>query len=157
MDKVERPIRVNPATKNLLLEAGYVDVEEKVVKIYHNPWNRGGHAEQTGRWFNLGLTFGLEGLSLAPLTRILGMRESEVKELVDKVRHETCLLRHHGYCNLHIWTARRPAEYTGPTGQSAGSAGGSNQVNDNSKGGSSNAKSSPIATGSTSGSGKNSQ
>lgn len=100
MDKVERPIRVNPATKNLLLEAGYVDVEEKVVKIYHNPWNRGGHAEQTGRWFNLGLTFGLEGLSLAPLTRILGMRESEVKELVDKVRHETCLLRHHGYCNL---------------------------------------------------------
>lgn len=100
MDRAGRSLRINPNTKNLLREAGFVDVEESTVKLYHNPWNRGGHTEQVGRWFNLGLTHGLQGLSLSPLTRILNMRESEVNELVGKVRHETCLLKHHGYCNL---------------------------------------------------------
>ncbi|PKS08221.1 hypothetical protein jhhlp_005163 [Lomentospora prolificans] len=100
METIGRPLKINPNTKNLLIEAGFVDVEEKVYKIYHNPWKRGGHEEQTGRWFNLGLTYGLQGMSLAPLTRIIGMGEDEVNELVEKVRHEVCLLKHHGYCNL---------------------------------------------------------
>lgn len=100
MEKAGRDIRIDPNTCNILREEGYVDVQEKTMKLYHNPWLTGGDDETIGRWFNLTLTHGLQGMSMAPFTRYLGWTPDQVNKFVDKVRHEICLLRHHGYCTL---------------------------------------------------------
>lgn len=100
MDKAGRDMRVNPNMCNMLREQGFVNVREQKFKLYHNPWLTGGTEEAIGRWFNLALTHGLQGISMAPFTRYLGWSPKDVNELVDKVRHEICLLRHHGYCTL---------------------------------------------------------
>ena len=100
MDKAGRDIRVNPNTCNILREQGFVDIKEKTFKLYHNPWLKGGLDEQIGRWFNLSITHGLQGMSMAPFTKYLGWERAQVNKFVEEVRHEICLLRHHGYCTL---------------------------------------------------------
>ena len=100
MDKAGRDMRVDPNTCNILRDQGFVDVQEKTFKLYHNPCRTGEVDEQIGRWFNLSLTHGLQGMSMAPFTRYLGWTPGEVNKFVEKVRHEICLLRHHGYCTL---------------------------------------------------------
>ncbi|SPO02326.1 related to methyltransferase [Cephalotrichum gorgonifer] len=108
MDKAGRSMRINPNMANMLRDQGFVNVKERTIKLHHNPWITGGDDERIGRWFNLALTHGLQGISMAPFTRYLGWSPDEVNKLVAKVRHEICLLKHHGYCTLHIWTAGRP-------------------------------------------------
>lgn len=100
MDKAGRDMRVNPNTCDILRQQGFVDVQEKTIKLHYNPWITGGREEELGRWFNLALTHGLQGMSMAPFTRYLHWSPDEVNTFVDRVRHEICLLRHHGYCTL---------------------------------------------------------
>lgn len=100
MEKAGRDMRINPNTSGILSEQGYVEIQEKTYKLYHNPWRTGTPDEQIGRWFNLSLTHGLEGMSMAPFTRYLNWPREEVVSFLGKVRHEICLLRHHGYCTL---------------------------------------------------------
>lgn len=100
MEKAGRGIQIDPNTCNILRELGFVDVQEKTMKVYHNPCHAGGDDEKIGRWFNLTLTHGLQGMSMAPFTRYLGWTPERVNNFVDKVRHEICLLRNRGYCTL---------------------------------------------------------
>lgn len=99
MERAGRDIRIDPNTCNILRELGFVDVQEKTMKLNHNPW-RTGDDEMIGRWFNLTLTHGIHGMSMEPFTRYLGWTPEEVNKFVDKVRHEICLMRHQGYCTL---------------------------------------------------------
>lgn len=100
MERAGRDIRIDPNTTDILRELGFVDVEEDRMKLYHSPWCIGGDDEKVGRWFNLTLTHGLEGMSMAPFTRYLGWTPEQVTSYLRKVQNEICLLRHHGYCTL---------------------------------------------------------
>jgi hypothetical protein len=101
MDVCHRSIRVDPAeTRSRLRAAGFTDVTETEIRIYYSPWHNGRHEQQVGRWFNLGLTHGIEALSLAPMTRMLEKTKEEVEELVSAVKREICMLKYHGYCKM---------------------------------------------------------
>ncbi|KAJ5037185.1 uncharacterized protein L3040_007365 [Drepanopeziza brunnea f. sp. 'multigermtubi'] len=104
-----RPLTYNHDTGNLLERQGFVDIQEEVIKIPLNPWEKDPHAKDIGRWYNLGLTQGLQALSLGPMTRMLGWTPAQVEALTAEVKREVCAKKHHFYCNMHIWTARRPA------------------------------------------------
>ena len=84
-----------------MLEAqGFVDIHEQVIMIPLNPWHPHPHMKDIGRWYNLGLTQGLEALSLAPLMRIKGWKREDVDRLLQEVRREVCSKRFHVYCNM---------------------------------------------------------
>ncbi|KAI9806533.1 MAG: Secondary metabolism regulator lae1 [Piccolia ochrophora] len=106
--RVNRPIAYNPYTRHMLQQAGFVDIQETVIRVPLNAWASDSHSKDVGRWYNLGLIEGLEALSLAPLTRVCRWHLDDVKRIVRDVKKEICNKRIHAYNNMHIWTARRP-------------------------------------------------
>ncbi|KAL1875318.1 hypothetical protein VTK73DRAFT_10155 [Phialemonium thermophilum] len=109
MDDHGRSMTVNSQeTISQLQNAGFVDIKEEVIKIPFSGWPTEKTARDTGRWFNLGFTNGLMGLTLAPLTRMRDRTKEEVSDLVDRVKREICSRKVHAYCLLYVWTARRP-------------------------------------------------
>ena len=77
-----------------------MEIQEQVIKVPMNPWPTDPHLKDIGRWYNLGLTQGLEALSLGPLTRMSGWKTSDVDRLVTEAKRELCSRRIHAYCNM---------------------------------------------------------
>ena len=100
MDEVNMPMRVDPgATKERLLAAGFVDISEERIQILWNPWPPNLDEKEVGRWFNLGLTQGLEAIIMAPLTRVKGWTDEEVRNFVKHCQLEISRQQIHG----HFW------------------------------------------------------
>ncbi|KAK7186984.1 regulator of secondary metabolism (methyltransferase domain-containing protein) [Paraphaeosphaeria sporulosa] len=109
--RVDRPIAYDHRTRQLLQAAGFIDIQETIIRAPYNSWPADPHQRDIGRWYNLGLTEGLEALSAAPFTRVNRWNMNEhVKPLVEAVRREVCNRKIHAYNNIHIWTARRPGQ-----------------------------------------------
>ncbi|KAI8965416.1 methyltransferase LaeA [Daldinia sp. FL1419] len=109
MERAGRPITVNPHTVGLLQSLGYVDVEQTSKRIPFNSWPDDAREKEMGRWFNFGITKGLQAITIAPLTRMNGYDPEHVENLISKVRKEMCSRRLKAYCTMYIWTARRPS------------------------------------------------
>lgn len=108
-EEAYKPVTYNPQTGAMLRQAGFVEIKQEVIRIPFNPWPADAHQKDIGRWYNLGLCQGLEALTMGPLTRILGWSRDRVEKLVTDVKREVCTKKYHVYCEMHIWTARRPA------------------------------------------------
>ncbi|KXH69618.1 methyltransferase domain-containing protein [Colletotrichum salicis] len=87
-------------TKTELHAAGFTEITEKVIRLPTNPWSQIPAEEELGRWFNLGLTHCLEGLTLAPFIRVLGWQRDDVDRLVDDLKKDICRLNVHAYCRM---------------------------------------------------------
>ncbi|KAH8883874.1 methyltransferase LaeA [Thozetella sp. PMI_491] len=108
MNDANRPITADtPRTRAALAAAGFVDFNEQVIEIGFNGWPEG-YAREMGRWFNLGIHEGLHALTIAPLTRMRGWTYQQAEELIARVKEEIRYRRHHAFCHLHVYTARRP-------------------------------------------------
>ncbi|OBT88620.1 hypothetical protein VE02_03992 [Pseudogymnoascus sp. 03VT05] len=108
-EQAYKPMAYNTETRSMLENTGFVEVKEQVITIPFNPWKSDPHEKDIGRWFNLGLCQGLEALTLGPMTRVLNWDRGRVARLVADVKREICTKKHEVYCEMHIWTARRPA------------------------------------------------
>ncbi|KAK0734179.1 S-adenosyl-L-methionine-dependent methyltransferase [Lasiosphaeria miniovina] len=113
MDGFDRPMRLDSAlTKQRMADAGLVDIKEEVVRLATNRWPatdpNSDLDPEAGRWFNIGLTHGIAGLCMAPLTRGHNRTVFEIKEMADQVKEELRSRKVHGYANVHIYTARKP-------------------------------------------------
>lgn len=106
--RVNKPLAYNRWTGHMLQGAGFVDIQEHVIKIPLSSWPADPHLKDVGRWYNLGMTEGLEAFSLAPFTRVNHWPLDDVRRLVRDVKNVMCDKKVHTYNNLHIWTARRP-------------------------------------------------
>jgi hypothetical protein len=84
----------------MLERQGFVEIKEEVIMVPLNPWPTDGQTKNTGRWYNLGLTQGLEALTLGPMTRVLHWRKADVDRLISEVKRELCSKRVHAYCNM---------------------------------------------------------
>lgn len=87
-------------TRAELHAAGFTNITESVVKLPINPWSNERFEQEIGRWFNLGLTHGLEALTLAPFIRVEGWQKHQVDRLVDDLKREICRLHVHAYCRM---------------------------------------------------------
>jgi hypothetical protein len=83
-----RPLVITPSPILLLEQAGFVDIQHEEIDIPFHPWDDGDHRKDVGRWFNLGMTQGVEALSMAPLTRIRHYSKEDVKRLAAEVKKE---------------------------------------------------------------------
>jgi hypothetical protein len=84
-----------------LEDSGFVDIQEEVIRAPFNSWPNDPHQKEIGRWYNLGLTEGLEALSLAPFIRVnrWGLEE-HVKPMLEAVRLQICNRKVHAYNNM---------------------------------------------------------
>ncbi|EXL39657.1 hypothetical protein FOCG_17744 [Fusarium oxysporum f. sp. radicis-lycopersici 26381] len=109
MDKSNRSARVVPAKMQQLIKAaGFTDVKEKVIQAFVCPWTSNSHEQDVARWFNLALSRSFETLSMMPLIEKQGLTYKEVGELCARAREEICVLQNHAFCNIYVWTARKP-------------------------------------------------
>lgn len=101
MDGFGRPLRLNSSlTKRQLAEAGFVDIQEEVLKLPVNGWPTDAHLRDIGRWFNLGMRQAYQPLSLAPLCRGHKRTPAEIFDITEKVREEVFSTKVHAYCTL---------------------------------------------------------
>lgn len=98
--RANRSIAYQENTKQLLEAQGFVDVKTQVIKLPVNPWPADPHLKQIGRWYNLGLTEGLEAASLGPLTRVYKWPAEDVRKLLEEVKTAMCSKKYHIYNNL---------------------------------------------------------
>jgi len=80
-------------------EAGFVNIQETVIKIPFGPWPKDPHLKELGMLNVAQILEGLEGLSVKPLS-MLGYSEEEVTVLVAHVRKELKSKAFHAYYTL---------------------------------------------------------
>ncbi|KAF8448197.1 S-adenosyl-L-methionine-dependent methyltransferase [Terfezia claveryi] len=107
-ERTGKSLRYPKRTKEMLAEAGFVDIQQVSIKVPINTWPNDPFLKDCGRWFGLGMIEGLEATSLGPLTRVLGWTPDEVKNFLLPVRKDIQNKHIHAYNFVHIWIARRP-------------------------------------------------
>lgn len=80
-----------------LTKAGFVNVERRIFKWPTNTWPRLKKHKEVGRWTLANIDGGLEGLSMALMTRGGGMAREEVLASLPDVRRDLRDPRIHGY------------------------------------------------------------
>lgn len=95
-----RPLAYNVDTRAMLERHGFVEIQEQVIKVPLNPWPGDPHLKDIGRWYNLGLTQGLEALTLAPMMRVAEWPRADVDKLIMEAKREICTKRIHAYNNM---------------------------------------------------------
>jgi hypothetical protein len=95
-----RPLAYNEETRSMLDAQGFVEVQEQIFKVPLNPWPADAHLKDVGRWYNLGLTQGLEALTMGPLSKMSNWSIERIDKLVADVKREICSKRHHVYCYM---------------------------------------------------------
>ncbi|KAF2458167.1 methyltransferase LaeA [Lineolata rhizophorae] len=109
--RANRPIAYQHNTRQMLQQAGFIDIQETIVRCPINSWPADHHQKAIGRWYNIGLVEGLEALSLAPLCRMYGWTYPEhIKPFLEQVKAQLMSRKVHAYNNMHIWIARRPQQ-----------------------------------------------
>ncbi|KAK6356503.1 hypothetical protein TWF718_000861 [Orbilia javanica] len=105
-----RPIDIAKDLKGWFEDAGFVDVEEEVVKCPLGNWpiNRG--QKENGRFLKAALSDGLQGLSLAIFTRILGWKPDEVEAFIALCRNDLNNKSFHGYFKFYFVRGRKPEQ-----------------------------------------------
>jgi ubiquinone/menaquinone biosynthesis C-methylase UbiE len=76
---VGRPLRIANKLKRWYAEVGFVDIQEKVIKIPVNTWPRDPDLKPLGKWWQQNILLGLQGFSLAHFTRVLGWSKDEIE------------------------------------------------------------------------------
>ncbi|KAF2140091.1 uncharacterized protein K452DRAFT_60631 [Aplosporella prunicola CBS 121167] len=108
-ERASRPIAYNHNTRQMLQASGFIDIQETIIRAPYNSWPADPHQKEIGRWYNLGISEGLEALSLAPLTRVYRWdAQQHVRPLCEAAVRQIMSRKIHAYNNIHIWTARRP-------------------------------------------------
>lgn len=95
--KFGTPITEMQRIKTMMEEAGFVDVQEHVLKIPCGPWPRDPRLKRVGLFEAVNMTEGITGLSLKLFTRILGWTPDQVQAFIAEIRREVKNRRIHGY------------------------------------------------------------
>lgn len=104
----KRPIDVAPQYKDMLAKAGFVDIVEKKLKWPLGPWPKDPHYKEVGEWYYANLNQGLEGLTLAILTRVLQWSTEEAHIFLAKARKSIRDQSIHAYCPIYVVYGRKP-------------------------------------------------
>ncbi|CAF3458979.1 unnamed protein product [Fusarium graminearum] len=108
--KIGRPFQDNKKNKDILRDAGFVDVVETVFKWPSNAWPKDVKHKEIGQWHNMNMDHfkGLEALSIAVLTRVLGWSQEEVTVFLAKVRKDINNKAIHAYWPVYSTYGRKP-------------------------------------------------
>ncbi|KAF9873172.1 hypothetical protein CkaCkLH20_09335 [Colletotrichum karsti] len=94
--------------KKQLEEAGFVNVTERVFKWPQNRWPRDPRYKELGLWTLENITSGLEALSVAVYTRVLGWSKESVDVLLAHVRKDMKNEAIHSYWPIYVVYGQKP-------------------------------------------------
>jgi hypothetical protein len=95
-----RKLEMDPNTRRILEDIGFVDIEHKEIPIALNPWPEDEHQKDVSRWFYLGLAQGLDALTFESVIHWLNYSEQEVRELIQSVKVDICRREWRTFCTL---------------------------------------------------------
>lgn len=95
-----RPLEIPSNFTNFLTKVGYQNIKEKTFKLPFNAWPREQKMKEIGRFQCLNNIEGIEGWTMALLTRELGWDKSQVEEYLVPVRKEFMNRKVHAYWKL---------------------------------------------------------
>ncbi|KAI9759318.1 MAG: Secondary metabolism regulator lae1 [Chaenotheca gracillima] len=98
--RVNKPLAYNHWTRGMLERAGFVDIQETIIRAPLNTWPAEPHLKDVARWYNLGTIEGLEAYSLAPFTRVFQWSRGDVDRIVKDVKREMNNKKIHVYNNM---------------------------------------------------------
>ncbi|KAK7918404.1 hypothetical protein PG985_010278 [Apiospora marii] len=102
-----RDIQVSNRYRDWLIEAGFVDVEERKLMWPCNPWPPHPRLRRAGLWQQTSIC---EGTLLSPwkLLRAAGLSPVEAQTLIDEAKAEVLDQNNHIYHTAYIVTGRKP-------------------------------------------------
>jgi hypothetical protein len=107
-DEADRDIRFAPLIKTWLVEAGFVDVQERVFKVPLGGWPRGRHWKHIGLLWQRNMLNGLSAFSLGLLSRFRGLSKEEIELGLVGVRRDLFDQGIHAYQTLYVVWGRKP-------------------------------------------------
>ncbi|KAI3556244.1 hypothetical protein CABS02_03527 [Colletotrichum abscissum] len=111
-----RPFPDVASLKQVMMEAGFVDVQMTRTKWPINPWPRDYKWKEIGIWNSENLRTGIEGFSMAALTRGHKWSRDQVDLFLVQVRRDIKDRMIHGYWPIYFITGRKAGreEFTLP-------------------------------------------
>ncbi|KXH44121.1 hypothetical protein CSIM01_04425 [Colletotrichum simmondsii] len=99
----------NATLKDLMAEAGFVDINVQVYQWPCNSWPRDAKHKELGFWNLENSVVGLKGFMLGALTRAYKWTKDEVTSFATEVRNEMKDPRIHSYQTIWSVHGRKPA------------------------------------------------
>lgn len=106
--KFKKDIRAGSTLKERIIEAGFVDVHEKVVKIPIGPWPKDPKMKEIGRYQREHVAMGIEPYTLGFIGKVLGWSEAECRVLIAKVVGDVRNRAVHMYIRFYFVHGRKP-------------------------------------------------
>ncbi|KAL2882518.1 hypothetical protein SGCOL_002259 [Colletotrichum sp. CLE4] len=103
-----RPVNVAASFKQMLEDAGFVDVEEKKAIWPYNPWPKDPKLKELGSWAQASAGSGIEAASMALFTRVLNWTKEEATVFIAEVRNEHKKIGVHAYYDVYAAWGRKP-------------------------------------------------
>jgi SAM-dependent methyltransferase len=113
---LSRPIVYNENTGAELEKAGFRDIRHERYLLPLNGWPLDRKDHTAGMWYNIALSagenktggFGMEAISLAPLTRVFNWPVEHARQLCEDALQQASDPNVKVYNWLHVWSARAP-------------------------------------------------
>ncbi|KAI9789593.1 MAG: hypothetical protein M1816_005902 [Peltula sp. TS41687] len=112
-NKNNRTPTPGPNLQRWMIDAGFTNVHQKVLKLPLGLWPKDKKLKEIGAWNLLQIQQGMEAFSLAPLTRVMNWKVEEVQLLLAKVCTDLKDSRIHSYYNFHVAYGQKPEEKQG--------------------------------------------
>ncbi|KAM5361954.1 hypothetical protein ACJZ2D_012775 [Fusarium nematophilum] len=119
---LDRPVDVAANVRDAYERAGFVDVQERILKMPMNGWPKDERLKELGRMWERNFLVGLSGFSFTLFNRAYGRTPAQIEvimlpvSLVD-VRRELIDTRIHSYIPIHVVVGRKPFPGEGPVPQ----------------------------------------
>ncbi|KAL2145391.1 hypothetical protein VTI28DRAFT_7318 [Corynascus sepedonium] len=94
--------------KRMMLDAGFINVSEKLYKWPINAWPRDTKYKEIGMWSEHNFCGGLYGLSVALFTRALGWTAEELEVFLVEVRKDLRNRSIHAYWPIYVVYGQKP-------------------------------------------------
>ncbi|KAF6826822.1 methyltransferase domain-containing protein [Colletotrichum musicola] len=106
--KMGRPCTVPPLFEQMLTDAGFVDVEVRREKWPINGWAKDPRMRELGEWCQASALSGIEAVSLALFTRVLGWSVLQTSVFCAEVRNAHKAIGVHAYYDVYAVWGRKP-------------------------------------------------
>ncbi|RFU28532.1 hypothetical protein B7463_g7822, partial [Scytalidium lignicola] len=104
----DRPLRIANKLKRWYIQAGFVDVQEKIFKLPMNTWPKDPHLKYIGNMNQDNWLAGLGALSMAPFSRMLNWSQEEIEVYLVNIRKCVMDKNVHCYSKVHVVWGRKP-------------------------------------------------
>ncbi|WQF81620.1 Putative S-adenosyl-L-methionine-dependent methyltransferase superfamily [Colletotrichum destructivum] len=109
-EKLGRSMFVAASFKQMLEDAGFVDVVERRKVWPFNPWPKDAKLRELGFWAQESAFKGIEAITMALFTRVLDWSPEEARVFCAEVRNEHKKIEVHAYYEIYGVWGRKPEE-----------------------------------------------